>query len=160
MASAHRPQQEQRPAIFTLPTRAVQILRAQVAHNDDLGYDGGKVFTNDGYRPVMLGSRVKDDLIAKAGITGWRFHDMRRTFATELCERGQSGEVVDMMLNHRASASRGGVAGVYNRSVRLEAVVVSPGCGGVFDPTQPPCQFDLGAESGFGRNQASTPLRV
>jgi integrase len=49
-------------------------------------------------------------------------HDFRRSFATALGRLGEFDEtVIDGILNHRQSATRGGVLGVYNKSVRLPA---------------------------------------
>lgn len=44
----------------------------------------------------------------------WRFHDLRRTFATGLQRLGVRFEVTEAVLNH-VSGSRSGVAGVYQR---------------------------------------------
>jgi integrase len=63
-------------------------------------------------------SKVKAVLAAKAERDGWRFHDFRRSFATALGEAGISEAVADAILNHRQSATRGGVLGVYQRAVR------------------------------------------
>jgi integrase len=54
----------------------------------------------------------------KAGITDWSWHDMRRSFATALGESGVSEVIADAVLNHRQSATRGGVLGVYQRASR------------------------------------------
>jgi len=51
-------------------------------------------------------------------ITGWRLHDCRRSFASALGEAGVAEPVVDAVLNHRQSATRGGVLGVYQRAQR------------------------------------------
>ncbi|MSO99830.1 MAG: site-specific integrase [Acetobacteraceae bacterium] len=58
--------------------------------------------------------------LAKAdpGLTGWRFHDARRSFASTLGEAGIPEAVADAVLNHRQAATRGGVLGVYQRSSR------------------------------------------
>ena len=52
------------------------------------------------------------------GLADWRFHDLRRTFATALGEAGISEAVADAILNHRQSATRGGVLGVYQLAQR------------------------------------------
>jgi integrase len=50
----------------------------------------------------------------------WCLHDLRRTFATMMRElRLADTHLVELMLNH-ISGTRGGVAGVYDRSERLE----------------------------------------
>ena len=43
---------------------------------------------------------------------------MRRSFATALGEAGACETIADAILNHRQSATRAGVLGVYQRSVR------------------------------------------
>jgi integrase len=63
---------------------------------------------------------------AKAALDGlvkldppWVIHDIRRSVATELHERGGvDAHLVELILNH-VSGTRGGVAGVYDRSDRL-----------------------------------------
>ncbi|MCP1469685.1 integrase [Sphingobium sp. OAS761] len=51
--------------------------------------------------------------------TPWRYHDLRRTGATNLQALGVPVEVTEAVLNH-ISGTRGGIAGVYNR-FRYEA---------------------------------------
>lgn len=48
----------------------------------------------------------------------WRVHDHRRSFVTALAEAGVHEAVLDAILNHRQSATRGGVLGVYQRAQR------------------------------------------
>jgi integrase len=62
-------------------------------------------------------SRSHDDNGDKA-IAGWTWHDFRRSFATALGEAGIPEAVADAILNHRQSATRGGVLGVYQRASR------------------------------------------
>jgi integrase len=57
-------------------------------------------------------------LSEKSGVVGWAWHDMRRSFATALGEAGVSEAVADAVLNHRQSATRSGVLGVYQRASR------------------------------------------
>ncbi len=53
-----------------------------------------------------------------AGIpTKYRFHDIRRSFATHLVEDGQDPQVIDRILNHCGGAK--GVSRVYNRAQML-----------------------------------------
>jgi hypothetical protein len=61
---------------------------------------------------------MKATLGAKAELTGWRLHDFRRSFATALGETSFPEVIVDAVLNHRQSATRGGVLGTYQRSQR------------------------------------------
>lgn len=51
-------------------------------------------------------------------LTGWTWHDFRRSFASALGEAGIPEAVADAILNHRQAATRGGVLGVYQRSSR------------------------------------------
>jgi len=61
---------------------------------------------------------IKVELDKAAGLTGWIWHDFRRSFATALGESGISETIADAVLNHRQSATRGGVLGVYQRASR------------------------------------------
>jgi integrase len=108
------------PHIFCLPAKAVEQIKQALVMKEHHNIPGPWVFSKKGKAPVMIGSKIKTGMDCRSGVKDWVFHDLRRTFATQLAERGFSGEIVDMCLNHKASASRGGVAGVYNRSVRLE----------------------------------------
>jgi integrase len=49
----------------------------------------------------------------------YRMQDIRRSFATHLCESGENENDVDRMLNHCASQTSHGVARTYNRARRL-----------------------------------------
>jgi integrase len=60
--------------------------------------------------------RAKASLDARAGISFWRLHDLRRTVATTMADRlGVLPHVIEAVLNH-VSGHRAGVAGVYNRA--------------------------------------------
>jgi integrase len=73
-------------------------------------------------------SAIKAALVAKTGLQDglersklldrWTWHDFRRSFASALGEVGIPEAVADAILNHRQSATRGGVLGVYQRSSR------------------------------------------
>lgn len=69
-------------------------------------------------KPVQTFSDLKAVLDGAAGLTGWRWHDFRRSFATALAEAGTPEAVADAVLNHKQSATRGGVLGVYQRASR------------------------------------------
>jgi integrase len=59
---------------------------------------------------------------ATPGVGRWALHDTRRSFASALGQIGEDDEAtIDGVLNHRQSATRGGVVGVYNKSTRLPA---------------------------------------
>jgi len=85
----------------------------------------GLVFTTTGKTPVSGFSRAKRRLDKRMGelaheaqeerqVEAWRYHDLRRTFATGMQRLGVRFEVTEALLNHVGSA-RSGVAGVYQR---------------------------------------------
>jgi integrase len=75
-------------------------------------------------KPVDTFSDIKAEIVSatKYGgdgvLGGWTWHDFRRSFATALGEAGVPEVVADAILNHRQSATRGGVLGVYQRASR------------------------------------------
>jgi integrase len=88
------------------------------------------LFTTTLKTPVSGWSRTKRRLdrnmlaIARkdkrdAVIAPWRLHDLRRVFVTGLAELGVRGDVIELAVNH-VSGSRGGIAGVYNRSELMD----------------------------------------
>jgi integrase len=60
-----------------------------------------------------------------AALNGWTWHDFRRSFATALGEAGIPEAAADAVLNHRQSATRGGVLGVYQRASRWPEQVMA-----------------------------------
>ena len=69
-------------------------------------------------KPVDTFSDIGEALIDASGIRAWRWHDFRRSFASVLGEKGLPEPVLDACLNHRQSATRSGVLGVYQRAQR------------------------------------------
>jgi len=68
---------------------------------------------------VKTFSKIKVALVEAAPeIADWRFHDFRRSFATSVAEAGIPEVIADAVLNHRQSATRGGVLGVYQQAER------------------------------------------
>ena len=74
---------------------------------------------------IQTFSDFKGTLDDKAELTGWRWHDFRRSFATALAEAGTPEAVADAVLNHRQSGTRGGVLGVYQRASRWPEQVMA-----------------------------------
>lgn len=71
-----------------------------------------------GFRAPFSGwGKSTDRLRAVAG-TDWTLHDIRRTVATRLYDAGVDPLVIEDLLGHTTGV-RGGIAGVYNRSVTL-----------------------------------------
>jgi integrase len=60
----------------------------------------------------------QDGEVGPPALEGWTWHDFRRSFATALGEASIPEAVADAVLNHRQSATRGGVLGVYQRASR------------------------------------------
>src|SRR5262249_25084194 len=63
-------------------------------------------------------TRPKERLDARAGLSNWRIHDLRRTCATGMANLGVAPHVVEAVLNH-ISGHKGGVAGIYNKAQYL-----------------------------------------
>lgn len=96
---------------------ALDLLRRRWEAADRLC--AGLVFPSpEAGKPVQTFSGLKAVLDKAAGLTGWRWHDFRRSFATALAESGTPEAVADAVLNHKQSATRGGVLGVYQRASR------------------------------------------
>jgi integrase len=64
-------------------------------------------------------SDAKAALDERIEIAEWRLHDLRRTAATMMADRGVLPHIIETILNH-VSGHRAGVAGVYNRSRYLD----------------------------------------
>jgi integrase len=69
-------------------------------------------------RQLTTFSALKAAIARAAGRDDWRIHDFRRSLATALGEAGIAEPVVDAILNHRQSSTRGDVLGVYQRAQR------------------------------------------
>ena len=67
---------------------------------------GEKRFNNYG--------KCKDQIDTRSGVSDWRLHDLRRTFASGLASIGVPLPVTERLLNH-ISGSFGGIVGVYQR---------------------------------------------
>ena len=104
------------------------LARELIASMRDRG--GDFVFTTNGKTLVSGWNRMKKRLdaamlaLAKAAkrakpIAPWRLHDLRRTCVTGMAELGIRPDVIELTVNHQ-SGSRGGIAGVYNRSQLLD----------------------------------------
>jgi integrase len=107
-------------------SKAALAALARVEKREESSYVFGRLAT-----PFSGWSRCKARLDAriaarrgKAGIKepmpAWTLHDLRRSFATLMREqRLGDPHLIELILNH-ASGTRGGVAGIYDRSERLE----------------------------------------
>ena len=78
------------------------------------------LFTTNGTTAVSGFSKVKKRLDIISGVSDWRFHDLRRSFATHSTERlGISPVIADKILNHTTGQVRG-VAAIYQHGEYLE----------------------------------------
>jgi len=79
------------------------------------------VFTTTGTSPISGFGRLKDRLDAAlpAGTEDWRFHDLRRTAATNLAMLRVPPHIIEAVLNHK-SGIVSGVAAIYNRHAYVD----------------------------------------
>jgi integrase len=104
-----------RPHIVPLSKAAIAVL-AGVERREGNPFVFGRLGT-----PFSGWSRCKERLDDRLGeMAAWTLHDLRRSFATLVRERRLADpHLVELIINH-VSGTRGGVAGVYDRSERLE----------------------------------------
>ena len=80
----------------------------------------GLLFTTNRTTAVSGFSKVKKRLDIMSGVSDWRYHDLRRSFATHSTERlGISPVIADKILNHATGQVRG-VAAIYQHGEYLE----------------------------------------
>jgi integrase len=73
------------------------------------GERSGGGFTLWAHAKAALDARLGDQ------VRKWTLHDIRRSFATRLCDLGVAPHVVEQILNHQ-SGHRAGIVAVYNKS--------------------------------------------
>jgi len=77
---------------------------------------GVPVFTNNGQTPYAGQKRLKAILDRDSGVTGWTFHDFRRTASTGMAALHIPQDTIDRVLNHAKAT----LAGTYNRHEYLD----------------------------------------
>lgn len=70
--------------------------------------------TTAGSRPIQNFSDTKARIDGLSGVSGWTFHDLRRTAASRLAQLEIPPYIIEAVLNH-SSGTVSGVAAVYNR---------------------------------------------
>lgn len=102
--------------IVPLSRQALDILRSIPRF---LGSD--YVFTSTGRTPISGFGRLKDRLDTFVGLDAedWRFHDVRRTVATNMAILKVPPHIIEAVLNHK-SGIVSGVASIYNRHAYLD----------------------------------------
>lgn len=78
------------------------------------------VFTTTGTTPISGFGRLKERLDAAfVDAEDWRFHDLRRTMATNMAMLRVAPHIIEAVLNHK-SGIVSGVAAIYNRHAYLD----------------------------------------
>jgi integrase len=90
---------------------ALEIITSLPRIGDGLVFPANRVGSAN---PVSGFSKTKCRLDQLSGVTGWRYHDIRRSVATGLQRLGVRLEVTEAVLNH-VSGSRAGIVAVYQR---------------------------------------------
>jgi integrase len=108
---------------YPLNQRAIEILQRR-----HWAMDPGAHGKNRGEMLVFPGpvcgnvfrawSKVKLALDKRSGVTGWRLHDLRRSFVTHMNDAGFDYMLADLCINHSASRTRNPVTRAYNLSER------------------------------------------
>jgi integrase len=89
--------------------------------------DSDFVFTTTGTSPISGFGRLKERLDVAVGLDteDWRFHDLRRTMATNMAIMRVQPHIIEAVLNHKTGIVSG-VAATYNRHAyfdeKLEAL--------------------------------------
>jgi integrase len=113
-----------RQHVIPLPATAVALLEArrkaaQSVHADDLVLP---TTSRDGRTlvPISGWNWLKRELDSRLDLQHWRMHDFRRSLVTLLAEQGVDIAVLDSLLNHAASGTRGGIVAVYQKATLIE----------------------------------------
>ena len=112
------------PHRLYLNALAQDVLRARQTATGGRGLvfpapvSGGAVDTFSDIKAALVEATKLGEGEQGSELDGWTWHDFRRSFATALGEASIPEAVADAVLNHRQSATRGGVLGVYQRASR------------------------------------------
>jgi integrase len=103
------------PNALPLPPQALSIIDALPQS------PSGLLFSTTGRTQISGFSKMKrilDAAVAKRKkLAPWTLHDLRRSAATGMAERGVAPHVVDLVLGHKPLTA---VASIYNRSKYLD----------------------------------------
>jgi integrase len=113
---------------LTLPAERVKNKRSHVVPLADIALDIVKAIPRQLGRDRVFGDRAEGtgfgswgrykaalDLRLGNKVAPWRLHDLRRSVATGMADRGVFPHVIEAVLNH-VSGHKAGAAGIYNRS--------------------------------------------
>ena len=87
------------------------LSKAAMAVLPERGHDDEFVFGRTPDRPLRSFTRLKRDLDAASGITGWTLHDARRSARSLMSRAGVNSDVGEMILGHTLK----GVRATYDR---------------------------------------------
>ena len=106
------------PHRFYIPPLALDILKRRYKNAGEPSE--GLVFPSPrAGKPIDTFAKAKKAINAALPTKiAWRMHDYRRSCVTTLGEVGVHEALLDGILNHRQSATRGGVLGVYQQATR------------------------------------------
>ena len=107
--------------VWTIPGTRTKNGKPHIVHLSDAAIraiearprTGALVFATAD-RPFRNFVHAKPKLDKKAGVSGWRLHDLRRTAISGMARLGVAPHVADKILNH-TSGTISGVAAVYQR---------------------------------------------
>jgi integrase len=83
-----------RDHVVPLTPQTVDILRTVGQGDADLA------FSNNGKVPILLNAKLRNRIAKASGVTGWSWHDLRRTFATGLGRLKVSRFIIGKIINH------------------------------------------------------------
>jgi integrase len=87
------------------------LSKAAMAILPPRGHDDEFVFGLAPDTPLVAFSRIKKQIDAKSGVTGWTFHDLRRTARTLMSRGRVPSDHAERCLGHVI----GGIRGIYDR---------------------------------------------
>jgi integrase len=102
-----------RPHVMPIPSALMVELRAQMPDGDRQRLSGYRLLGRVRGGALSGFSKLKTTLDAESKVTGWRFHDLRRTVRTKLAALGVGLDIAERCLNHASAV--GALAAIYDR---------------------------------------------
>jgi integrase len=103
------------PHRLPLSNQALDLVKQRMRQPSDLLFPSprtGDTISGWSKLKAALDRTLPDDFAP------WVVHDLRRTFASAMGDAGIDETVTDLILNHKAAATRGGITGVYQKAAR------------------------------------------
>ena len=101
-----------KPHIIPLPLPAQSIIQSLLVQEDEYLLRSGR----NGDAPINGFSKAKAQMDKLSGVDDWKFHDIRRTVATNLSKLGTDRFIIQKIINH----SDGSVTAIYDRYSYLD----------------------------------------